>query len=142
MNLQRFEPFSLINVLNRDLDRFAGRTSSGPVADWIPAVDILEQKDGFVIRADLPGVSAEDIDVSMEDGLLSISGERSRLADAEFDGVRRFERAAGKFVRRFTLPDNVDADGIAARSADGILEITIPKQPEVDTTRRIAVEAA
>lgn len=142
MNLQRFEPFSLINVLNRDLDRFSARRPAGPQADWIPAVDILEEKDGFVIRADLPGVSPDAIDVRMEDGLLSISGERNRETDTEFEGVRRFERSAGKFVRRFTLPDNVDAEGIAARSANGILEVSIPKQPEVDTTRRIAVEAA
>ena len=142
MNLQRFEPLSLINVLNRDFNRFPAGGLQAAATDWIPAVDILEEKERFVLRADLPGVSAEDIDVTMEDGLLSISGERRRETSEETNGVRRFERRAGKFVRRFSLPDTADADGIRARNVLGVLEIVIPKQAEVDTTRRIAVEAA
>ena len=142
MNLQRFEPFSLINVLNRDFDRLAGRRFANGSADWMPAVDIIEEQDRFVVRADLPGVAAEDIDVQMDDGVLTVSGQRHRESTDETDGVRRYERRTGQFVRRFTLPDTADAERITARSANGTLEIAIPKQPAVETTRRIAVEAA
>ena len=82
MNITRLEPWSLLNLMHRDLDRFAGRRFdtddveglSNSVADWVPAVDIVEHKDRFVLRADLPGVSPDDIDVSMEKGVLSVSG--------------------------------------------------------------------
>ena len=142
MNLQRFEPLNLINVLNRDFNRFPVTHAPTPATDWIPAVDILEEKDRFVLRADLPGVSVDDIDVTMEDGQLSVSGERVRESSEASEGVRRFERRVGKFVRRFSLPDSADADNITARNVNGVLEIVIPKQAEVDTTRRITVEAA
>ena len=77
----------------------------------------------------------------MEDGVLTISGERHTEKHEEAEGMKRFERVSGRFYRRFTLPETADADGIAARSANGILEVTIPKQPEVQP-RRITVEAA
>lgn len=147
MNMTRFEPWSLVNMLHRDLDQLAehrfGRLSENEngVYDWRPAVDVVEEKDGFVLRADLPGVSVEDIDVRMEKGVLTISGERSRESTENTEGLRRFERTTGKFFRRFSLPETTDADGIKARSVNGILEIRIPKQPEVQA-RRIAIEAA
>lgn len=146
MNLVRFEPWSLADLVQRDFDRLAGRrfgrdSAETPVADWAPAVDIVEEKDRFILRADVPGVAREDIEVAMEDGVLTISGERHTEKHEESEGVKRFERVNGKFHRRFTLPETADADGIAARSANGILEVTIPKQPEVQP-RRITVEAA
>ncbi|MGH8195532.1 MAG: Hsp20/alpha crystallin family protein [Woeseiaceae bacterium] len=147
MNVTRFEPWTLLNLLQRDLDRFAGRRygaddiDHGAVADWTPAVDILEEKDRFVLRADLPGVSPEEIDISMEKGVLSLSGERRQEKSTEVDGVKRVERLTGKFYRRFTLPETANAEKISARSANGILEVTIPKLPEVQA-RRITVQAA
>lgn len=147
MNVTRFEPWSLVNLLHRDLDQLAerrfGRLSAeeNSVFDWMPAVDIVEEKSRFVLRADLPGVSVDDIDVRMENGVLSIAGERHREATEEVDGVQRFERSTGKFFRRFSLPETADAENISARSSNGILEVSIPKQPEVQA-RRIAVEAA
>ena len=146
MNVTRFEPWNVINLLHRDLDQLAerrlGRYSNdeNSVFDWTPAVDIVEEKDRFALRADLPGVNVKDIDVHMEGGVLSISGERQREAHENVDGVQRFERATGKFFRRFSLPETADADNITARSANGILEVSIPKQPEVQA-RRITVEA-
>mgnify|MGYP000323128449 CR=1 FL=1 len=95
----------------------------------------------FILRADVPGVAREDIDISMEDGILTIAGERQTAKHEEAVGVKRFERVSGRFYRRFTLPETADAEGIAARSANGILEVTIPKLPEVQP-RRITVEAA
>jgi len=147
MNITRFEPWSLISQLHRDLDQIATRRLSAtpdvdsPVADWMPAVDVIEQKDRFVLRADLPGVKPEDIEVRMEKGVLSLSGERHAESEQDLDGMRRIERFSGRFYRRFALPDTADADNISARSANGILEVTIPKVPEVQT-RRITVEAA
>lgn len=144
MNVTRFEPWSLVNLMHRDLDRFAGHNRSDvshTVADWAPAVDIVEQKDRFILKADLPGVSAEDIDVNMDDGVLSLSGERVQESSGEFDGLKRVERASGKFYRRFSLPDTANAEEISARSANGILEISIPKVAQAEA-RRITVEAA
>lgn len=149
MNVTRFEPWSLMDVLHRDLDRIVGRhfnladsdDSGNSVADWVPAIDIVEEKDRFVLRADLPGVDPKDIDISMEKGLLRISGERHATKTESTDGMRRIERASGKFYRRFSLPETVDADGISATSSNGILEVTIPKQPQVEA-RRITIQAA
>jgi HSP20 family protein len=146
MNIARFEPWTFVDLLHRDLDRLVGdrRVASddqSPVADWVPAVDIVEEKDRFVLRADVPGVLPEDIDVSMDNGVLSISGERHTFATEEDTGVQRIERSTGRFLRRFTLPETVDAEAVAARSANGILEVTIPKAPEIQA-RRITVEAA
>jgi len=145
MNITRFEPWNYLDLLHRDLDRLAGgRLRSGgeqSVADWTPAVDIVEEKDRFVLRADVPGVRPDAIDISMDNGTLSLSGERHPVAvDAE-SGVQRIERATGRFLRRFTLPDTVHGDGITAKCTDGILEVSIPKAPEVQA-RRITVEAA
>lgn len=146
MNLVRFEPWSFADLVQRDFDRLAGRrvgrdSVETSVSDWAPAVDIVEEKDRFVLRADVPGVAREDIEVAMEEGVLTISGERHTERHEDAEGVKRFERVSGKFYRRFTLPETADAEGIAARSANGILEVTIPKQPEVQP-RRITVEAA
>ena len=149
MNVTRFEPWSLINLLHQDLDQIAGRrfgagatdNDGSSVADWVPAVDIVEEKDRYVLRADVPGVKPEDIDVNMEDGVLSVSGERHHESTGEAKGMRRVERVSGKFYRRFTLPDTADAEEISAKSANGILEVSIPKQPEI-AARRITVESA
>ena len=149
MNITRFEPWSLFDALQRDLDRMAGQRANvlgrdetgNSVADWIPAVDIVEEKDRFVLRADVPGVKPEDIDVNMENGVLSVSGHRQEESTAESAGVKRIERLSGRFYRRFTLPEAADAEGISARSNNGILEVIIPKQPEVKA-RRITVESA
>ena len=146
MNLVRFDPWSFADLVQRDFDRVAGRRFArddveSPVSDWAPAVDIVEEKDRFILRADVPGVAREAIEVSMEDGVLTISGERHTEKHEEAEGMKRFERVSGRFYRRFTLPETVDAEGISAKSANGILEVVIPKAPEVQA-RRITVEAA
>lgn len=148
MNVTRFEPWSLINLMHRDLDQIASRRlgiadngeNGSNVSDWVPAVDIVEEKDRFVMRADVPGVKPEDIDINMENGVLSVSGERHSEKDEEADGVRRIERLSGKFYRRFTLPESANADKVSAKSKNGILEVSIPKQPAVQA-RRITVES-
>ena len=145
MNLVRFEPWSLFDQLQRDLNRAAPRSlraaDTRSVVDWRPAVDIVEEQDRFLVRADVPGVDPADIDVSMEKGVLSVAGERKAENRDDVDGVQRYERVTGRFERRFTLPETAATDGISAKSTNGILEISIPKQPEVQA-RRINVEAA
>ena len=144
MNVKRFEPHGLFSLLNNNFDRMASRSPGAPqgnAVDWIPSVDIIENKDGFIIRADLPGVSVENIDVRMEKGILTLAGERQGDIDEDAEGPRRIERATGKFERRFSLPESADADGISARCSNGILEIAIPKLAEIQQ-RRINIEAA
>ena len=142
MNIVRFEPWSMIDLINRDLARRpAPEDAQTAVADWVPAVDIVEEQDHFLLQADLPGVDSTDIEVSMEDGVLSLAGERHSEKRGETEGVRRIERVSGRFDRRFSLPETADAEHITAKSSNGILEVTIPKLPAVQA-RRITVEAA
>ena len=146
MNIARFEPWTFVDLLHRDLDRLADhrgitRNDHSAVADWVPAVDIVEQKDCFLLRADVPGVAAADIDVSMENGILSVSGQRHAESHDDADGVRRFERVSGRFHRRFSLPDTADAESIEASFTHGVLEVVIPKLPEVQP-RRISVRVS
>lgn len=148
MNITRFEPWGLFDLLHRDLDEIAGRrfgaaipADGNLVSDWVPAVDILEEKDRFILRADVPGVDPEHIEISMEKGILTLAGERQQEKQEEFDGLRRIERVTGRFRRRFTLPEAADAEHITAKTSNGILEVTIPKTPEVQP-RRITVQAA
>lgn len=137
MKITHFEPWSFVGQLNRDLNTVANRNPG----NWIPAVDIIEEPDRFLLRADVPGVNPADIDVSMDNGVLSVSGERHAADHKENTGRQRIERTTGRFVRRFTLPETVDAEGITAKSHNGILEVAIPKLPEIQA-RRITVEAA
>ena len=140
----RYEPWSLINQIQHELARafedHTGRADRGStVADWAPAVDIREEDSRFILRADLPGVDPKDIDVTMEDGVLTLRGKRELEQREEREGYRRVERVSGQFFRRFTLPDTADAEGITAKSVQGVLEVSIPKQPKLQP-RRIPVE--
>ena len=146
MKMTRFEPWSIVDLMQGDLQRFPTHRLrqndvERPAADWAPAVDIIEEKDRFVLRADVPGVAPGDIEISMDAGVLNVSGERHSESPDEEAGVRRVERASGRFFRRFTLPESADASGITAKSSNGILEVAIPKLPEVQA-RRIEVQAA
>ncbi|WP_449467315.1 Hsp20/alpha crystallin family protein [Stenotrophomonas humi] len=108
---------------------------------WVPAVDIREDPSQFVLLADLPGVEPSSIEVQMDKGVLSIKGERVAAETTEGVQFSRSERGKGAFNRRFTLPDSADAEGIVARSDNGVLEIRIPKRSEA-APRRIQVEQA
>lgn len=146
MALRRYEPWSLLNQLSSELTRLhEGQLESGDgsalaTADWIPAVDIREEEQRYVIHADLPGVDPSDIDVSMENGVLTIQGRRHSESSEAGQGYKRVERSQGTFYRRFNLPDTADAERISASSKHGVLEVTIPKQEKLQP-RRIKVES-
>ena len=129
MNIAIREPWHLLNRLSRD------------VVAFIPAVDVREEKDRFVVNADLPGVAPTDIEITAEKGVLTLRGERKSLPPEQLEGYDRVERATGEFTRRFTLPENVQADAIKAKFTHGVLEVSIPKQP-VAAPKRVLVEAA
>jgi len=146
MAIRRYDPWRLLNELSNEIGRMyetapvgEGDASSLATSDWVPAVDIAEQADRYVIHADVPGVRPEDIDVHMENGILTIKGSRSSETKEAGQGYKRVERAQGSFYRRFSLPDTADAERISARVDQGVLEITIPKQEKVQP-RRIQVE--
>ena len=148
MNLIRYEPWGFVNQLHGEINRLFDRGYSGQdresgltASDWIPAVDIKEEDNRFLIHADVPGVDPKDIEITMEDGILTLKGERKSETREERDGYRRVERVSGQFFRRFTLPDTADAEGVTAKGSNGVLEISIPKQPKAQP-RRITVKAA
>jgi len=145
MTFARHEPWNLMHQLQHELARaFDDRVGRGErgnsVVEWVPAVDIREEDSRFVLRADLPGVDPKDIEVTMDDGVLTLRGKRELENREEREGYRRVERVTGQFFRRFTLPDTADSDAISAKSQQGVLEVSIPKQPKLQP-RRIAVEA-
>lgn len=130
------------NELNRMMASL-GRANEGAdtsVFAWAPTVDVKEEPDRFLIHADLPGVDAKDIEITLQDGALTISGKRQSEKKEEKSGYVRTERASGEFFRRLMLPDTADAENISARTDKGVLEISIPKR-EVAKAKRIEVKA-
>ena len=119
-------------------DRGDTDESSVVTSQWVPHVDIREDKNRFVLLADLPGIDPADIEVSMDKGILTIKGERSSETAENTDRWSRVERRYGSFHRRFALPDSADPEGIRAHGRNGVLEIVIPKRPE-SSPRRIQV---
>ena len=151
MSLIRYEPYSLLDQLRREFfgsalrDPFSKDDVSGDnpevvINHWRPAVDIREETDRYVIRADLPGVEAKDIDITMENGVLTLKGTRSSEKGEDREGYKRVERVRGTFYRSFSLPDTADAARIEAKSKDGVLEIVLPKL-EKSQPRRITVNS-
>ena len=150
MALVRYEPFGLLDRFQKELNRLGGfenflslengdDASNVVTSNWRPAVDIKEEEDRFVILADIPGVDPKDIDITMENGVLTIRGERKEEHEESKEGFRRVERVRGSFYRRFTLPDTADHEKIAAKGKDGVLEVVIPKHAKVQP-RRISVQ--
>jgi HSP20 family protein len=146
MALIRWEPVAELgtiqNEMNRLFNTFFDQPASGGAQQtagrrWIPAMDLVETGEHYVVRADLPGVAEEDVTVQLEDNILTIAGQRT-VEHASKEGYYRLERAFGSFSRSLTLPDGVDPDQVAARFTRGVLEITIPK-PEQKKPRRVQI---
>ncbi len=143
-NLTRQSPNRTLRTLQREVDglfdRFFDRTGDdGNSAVWAPQTDLLETDEDFQLRLDVPGMSTEDIDINLQNGTLSVSGERTSERTDEGEDYVRVERAFGNFHRTFTLPDAVDHENIEATYEDGVLSIHVPKTEE-STRRQIDIQ--
>lgn len=143
MAVNRWDPFrdlmSIQSELGRLFDRaYGGATEGG--ADWAPAVDVYEVADRFVIEVELPGISPDEVDISVEDQALTVEGERTFSGDIAEDAYRRLERRYGRFARSLQLPPSVDAGRIEASFDAGVLTIEVPKREEAQP-KRITVRA-
>ncbi|HUP50298.1 MAG TPA: Hsp20/alpha crystallin family protein [Thermoanaerobaculia bacterium] len=140
----RWEPFEELTTLKNRMDRMLSRfTEEGEepllTARWAPVSDIFETGDAFIVKAELPGIEEKDITVEIEGNVLTLQGERKLETETEEKGYRRMERSYGKFLRSFTLPQNVKPEKITAAFVNGILEVTVPKKEE-SKPRKISVE--
>ena len=136
--LMKPEPFS--REVDRLFDAFLGQSDRGS-RRWVPPMDLVEADDHFVLKADLPGLSDDDVAIEVQDGTLKISGERKEEHEKSERGWYRVERSFGTFSRSLTLPDGVDPNGIKAEFHDGVLEVRIPK-PEERKPRRIEISSS
>ncbi len=146
MALMRYEPWFGVRQLQDDINRLFSNwstgDSSGVTADWVPAVDINEFDDKFQLFVDVPGVDPKNVEITLENSVLTITGERFPTAEKDGESIvrRRAERGSGRFYRRFILPETVDAEKVKATDRHGVLEIAIPKQAKAQP-RRIEIAA-
>ena len=149
MALVRWEPVRELHTIQHEMNRLfntffdapsagAGQSGTGGARRWVPAMDLVETEDQFVLRADLPGLTQEDVAIEVQENVLTLSGERKFEHQVKKDGFYRLERGAGQFNRSLTLPDGVNADAIAATFDKGVLEVRIPK-PEQRKPRRVEI---
>lgn len=135
MNLVKWDPFreleDMSSRLNRIFGRPALRTGSDhemmAVADWMPSVDISETDTAYLIKGEIPGVKKEDVKVTIQDGMLTIQGERKQEKEEKGKKFHRVECSYGNFVRSFRVPDDADEAGVKAEFKDGMLNVTLPK---------------
>jgi HSP20 family protein len=150
MALVRWEPVRELTSLQTEMNRLfntffetpsgsAGAGNGGALRRWLPAMDLVETDDHFVLRADLPGLSESDVNIELEDNVLTVSGERKTEHEDKKEGFYRVERSFGQFRRSLTLPEGVDPDGITAAFDKGVLEVRIPK-PAERKPRRVAIQ--
>ena len=147
MALIRWEPVAELNTIQNEMNRLfnnffdpsapTGR-GSNMTRRWLPPMDLVETPDHYVLRADLPGLSDGDVNVQLEDNLLTISGERKSEQDDRQEGYYRLERAFGAFSRSLTLPEGIDPQRIEAHFKNGVLEVRVPK-PEERKPHRVAI---
>lgn len=143
MNITRWEPFREVEDMFRQYSPFfsrAMRRFEGDEGKWRPVADISETDTEFLIKAELPEVKKEDVKVTFEQGMLTISGERRQEKKQEAENEIRIESFYGSFSRSFSLPDNVNAKGIRAESKDGVLKVRIPKTTPTKPEQPIAIE--
>jgi HSP20 family protein len=147
MNVIRWDPYrdlpSLADRVNRAFGMSTARTRDEEISlgAWVPPVDIVEENDKIMLTAELPGFQADQVEVQMEGGVLTLRGERKLEEEKEGRNFHRVERSYGQFVRSFTLPNNVDRDAIKASFRDGLLHIELPKREEAKP-RQIKIEGS
>jgi HSP20 family protein len=137
MSVVRWEPLALQTLFDSVFDA-PSPNRAGALRRWMPAMDLVEAEDRYVLKADLPGLSEDDIKIEFEDRALTISGERKSESELKKDGFVRVERAFGSFSRSLTLPQGVDPEAVTASFDRGVLEVSIPK-PEQRKPRRIEI---
>lgn len=141
MALIRWDPIRELDSLQGDMNRLFDRFFEGRPGDggrrgrWIPAMDLTETDDSLVLRADLPGMSEDDVNIEVKDGVLTVSGERKAEQEEKREGYHRIERAFGSFSRSLSLPEGVDPDKVEANFDNGVLEVRVPKPEETKPTR-------
>jgi HSP20 family protein len=146
MTIVRWEPFRELSTLQNEMNRLFNTVFDAPspansgstLRRWMPAMDLVETDDHFVLRADLPGMSQDDVKIEFEDGTLTVSGERKAEHESKNEGYYRVERAFGAFSRSLTLPQGIDPEAVSANFENGVLEIRVPK-PEERKPRRIEI---
>ena len=145
MTIVRWEPLRELNSLQSEMNRLFNTvfdtpsgSSGNALRRWVPAMDLVESGDHFVLRADLPGMSEDDVNIEFEDGTLTVSGERKAEHEGREEGFHRVERSFGAFSRSLTLPQGIDADAVTASFDRGVLEVRVPK-PEERRPRRIVI---
>lgn len=145
MALVRWDPARELDSLQGEMNRLFSSffdtpttTNGAATPRWIPAMDLVETDEHFVLKADLPGMSENDVSIEVERNVLTISGERKTQHEAKHEGYYRIERATGAFSRALTLPDGVDAEAVAASFDNGVLEVRIPK-PAQAKPRRVQI---
>ena len=138
MTLVRWDPFRELEDMSERLNRVFSRPTlrntgkeNLTVADWMPTVDISESESEYLIKAELPEVRKEDVKVTVENGVLTLQGERRQEKEEKGKRFHRVERSYGSFVRSFTLPESVDEGGVKAEYKDGILALHLPKSEKV-----------
>jgi len=150
MALIRWEPARELQTIQQEMNRLFGTFFDAPLAAsangevarrWIPAMDLTEGDHEFVLRADLPGVKESDVNIELEDNVLTVSGQRSSEREERKGGYYRLERASGGFSRSLTLPEGVDAQSVKADFDNGVLEVRIPK-PEQRKPAKVAINVA
>ena len=141
MTIVRWEPLRELNSLQGEMNRLfdtvfdaPSGSSRGPLRRWVPAMDLVESGDHFVLRADLPGMSEADIEIELEDGTLTVSGEREAEHQELEEGFHRVERSFGAFSRSLTLPKGIDGDAVAASFDRGVLEIRDRKSTRLNSS--------
>ncbi len=145
MRLVRWDPYqelvAMSDRLNRSLNDPYTRRTEDSFGAWGPPVDIFEKQDHLVIRAEIPGVEMEDVDVRIENGVLTLHGERKQETGVTEENAYRMERVYGTFARSFSLPTTVDAAKVTATYKDGVLEVIVPKV-ETAKPKQIEIKAA
>jgi HSP20 family protein len=146
MALVRWEPVRELSSLQSEMNRLFNTFfdpptpgNGGSARRWVPSMDLAETDTHFVLRADLPGLTEEDVSIELEDNVLTVAGERKAEHEAKKEGYYRVERSFGQFRRSLTLPEGVDAESIAATFDNGVLEVRIPK-PEERKPHRVAIK--
>lgn len=148
-SLRRYEPFQELATIRDEMERMFRQMFPRPVegdgesllGNWSPHLDVEETAEAFVLHVEVPGVKAEDIELSLDEDVLTIDGERRFYEEKEAKGFRRIERRFGSFHRAIRLPSHVLADKVEAKFADGLLTVTVPKAEEAKP-HKIAVKAA